>query len=53
MREKPWQAIDLMTNETLGWYKDSNDAYIQNPGRAIDVSYRPGRKTKVKKGESK
>lgn len=41
MRNKPWIAIDLMTNEVLGNYVDDIEAIKANPGKAIDVLYRP------------
>lgn len=49
MREKPWQVIDLLTNETIGWYAEDWQAHYENRGKAISVLYRPGRKKKVKK----
>lgn len=44
--DNPWQAIDLMTDETLGWYPNQNSAYLAHPSKAIVVHYRPGRKRK-------
>lgn len=49
MREKPYQIIDLLTNETVAWctYAEYMRDYAGKPG--YDVNYRPGRKKKVKK----
>lgn len=49
MREKPWQVINVITNETLGWYENDDIAYLTHAGEPISVIYRPGRKKKVKK----
>lgn len=49
MREKPWQVVDLFTNETLEWCATDTDAWVKFAGRPVDVIYRPGRKKKVKK----
>lgn len=49
MREKPYQIIDLLTNETVAWvtYAEYCQDWTGKPG--YDVNYRPGRKKKVKK----
>lgn len=49
MRDKPWMVIDLMTNETLGWYATDLEAAFAHQGEPVDIQYRPGRKGKVKK----
>jgi hypothetical protein len=46
--ETPWQAIDVMTDETVGWYDDNNRAYLDNPDKALSVWYRPSRKKVTK-----
>ena len=48
MREKPYQVVDIFTGETVAWcsYEESIE-YMGKPG--FDISYRPGRKKKVKK----
>jgi hypothetical protein len=49
MREKPYQVINILTNETVDWctYDEYVAKYVGKSG--FDVSYRPGRKKKVKK----
>lgn len=49
MREKPYQIVNVITNETVAWC--TYEEYVQtHAGDGLyDVSYRPGRKTKVKK----
>lgn len=49
MREKPYQIVDTLTNETIEWctYEEYILKYAGKP--ATDVNYRPGRKSKVKK----
>lgn len=49
MREKPYQVIDTITDETVEWctYPEYVSKYAGTPG--YDVIYRPGRKKKVKK----
>lgn len=42
--ETPWQAIDLLTDECVGWYSTDTAAYSDNNDRAIVVWYRPKRK---------
>lgn len=42
--ETPWQAIDVMTDECVGWYSDNNSAYLDNPDKGLSVLYRPIRK---------
>jgi hypothetical protein len=49
MRDKPYMVIDVLTDETVGWYESEFEARIQNKGKPISVIYRPGRKKKVKK----
>lgn len=49
MRAKPWMVIDLMTNETLGWYETDTEAWLAHRDQPVDIQYRPGRKAKVKK----
>lgn len=48
MRENPYMAINLLTNETVGWYASPNAAHLAHPNEPIDVIYRPGRKKKAK-----
>lgn len=45
----PYKAYDVMTNEYLGGYSEPYLAHDAHSGRGIEVIYRPGRKTKVKK----
>lgn len=49
MRNTPWMVIDLMTNETLGWYETEMAAMMNHRDEPVDIQYRPGRKKKVKK----
>ena len=49
MRENPYQVVNLLTNETVGWYASSAAAWLAHPGEPVDVIFRPGRKKKVKK----
>lgn len=51
MRDKPYQIIDLITNETVEWvdYQTYVSKYLGKPG--YDVNYRPGRKGKAKRKE--
>jgi hypothetical protein len=49
MREKPWIAIDLLTDETVGWYHNEVEAWTENAGKPVTVLYRPGRKGKAKR----
>lgn len=49
MREKPWMVIDLLTDETLGWYESDIAASVAHKGEPVSIQYRPGRKRKVKK----
>lgn len=44
--DTPYQCINVMTNEVIGWYDSENSAYLDNPDTAIDVSYRRPRRTK-------
>lgn len=44
MRELPWQVIDLLTDETLGWYRNDVEARLKHAGEPVTVIYRPGRK---------
>lgn len=46
MRNEPWQVINVLTNETLGWYATDLKAYEAHKGEPITVIYRPGRKGK-------
>lgn len=48
MREKPWMVIDLLTDETLGWYTTDVEAYLAHKDEPVDIQYRPGRKGKAK-----
>lgn len=48
MKNKPWIAIDLMTNEVLGNYRSEAEAYGSNMGKPIMVQYAP-RAREVKK----
>lgn len=49
MREKPYQIVNVETNETVAWctYEEYIVEYAGKPG--FDMSYRPGRKKKVNK----
>lgn len=49
MRDKPWQVIDLLTDETLAWYENEAIAWSAHAGQPVTVLYRPGRKKRVKK----
>lgn len=49
MRDKPWMAIDVMTNETVDWYSTETEALVANQGKPVSIIYRPGRKKKVKR----
>lgn len=49
MRAAPWQVIDLMTGETLGWETDPDLAAYKYRDQPVTMIYRPGRKGKVKK----
>lgn len=42
----PWQVIDVMTNETVGWYPTESAAWLDNLRSPVSVLYRPGRKRK-------
>ena len=42
--DTPWQSIDLMTDECVGWYSTDMAAYSDAGDRSIIVHYRPKRK---------
>jgi hypothetical protein len=39
-------VIDVLTNETLGWYASDIEASLAHKGEPVSVIYRPGRKKK-------
>lgn len=45
--DTPYQAIDLLTELTVGWYDTAFNASMDNKGKPVDVFYRPS-KRKVK-----
>lgn len=49
MRTKPWIVIDLLTDETLGWFETETAALIAHKNDPVTIQYRPGRKAKVKR----
>ena len=42
--ETPYQAIDLLTDQTVGWYDTLFNASYENKGKSVDVFYRPSKK---------
>jgi len=42
--DTPWQCIDLITEETMGWYDTDLSALMDNRGKQVDTYYRPSRK---------
>jgi hypothetical protein len=47
-QETPWLCIDLISEETLGWYDTDMAALLDNRGKQVDTYYRPSRKKVVK-----
>lgn len=49
MREKPWAAVPLMSDEEeTKWFPTEVEALKYAIGKAVVIQYRPGRKPKVK-----
>lgn len=41
MKNLPWIAIDLMTNEVLGNYRTDAEAWANHVGQPVSVQYAP------------
>lgn len=46
-QDTPWRVVNLMTNETVGYYETEIAALLAHRGEPIDVIYNPMNKRKA------